>query len=290
MEIRLAVRKRCIYFTNLAISLSFGFGVYAFYSKGKPFIRGFYCDDESIDKPFKKSTIPSLEGSIVIALIQIVCFCFVEFTKIQEKRKLCQKGKVYLKSWLINVVYLILLSLYGSGITMFITDVGKYTIGRPRPHFFSVCKPDWIKLNCTDEFNRKNYFIGDQYCTTTDKAALKAARLSFPSGHSSFSAFAATFLILYIENQLISTKWISMPKLFFQVVIGTAAFYVGLSRITDFKHHPGDVLVGFAIGIFVGIILHLVVRKYCYRGKKLAAVTERSKNCRKESDSIHSVL
>ena len=108
MEIRLAVRKRCIYFTNLVIALSFGLGVYAFYMKGEPFIQGFYCNDESIDKPFKTSTIPSVQGAIVIATLAVFFFASGEFIKVSEKRKICnEEGKKHSRRWLVNVVFLI---------------------------------------------------------------------------------------------------------------------------------------------------------------------------------------
>ena len=272
MQITPLIRKRCIHLINLIIAFSYGFGVYAFHRNGKPFIQGFYCDDESISKPFKKSTIPSLQGSIVIACIAIVCFCVGEFIQISDKRKICNNEKKDLKKWSTDVIFLILLSIFGAGITMFITDIGKYTIGRPRPHFFAVCKPNWLKINCTDSIGLKNYIIGNEFCTTTDPIALKEARLSFPSGHSSFSAFFATFLILYIQLQIKCEKWGSMPKIFIQVILGSAGFYVGLSRVSDFKHHPTDVLVGFIIGIFIGVVLHCIVRKFYYSEEKICSI------------------
>nr|CDS34503.1 lipid phosphate phosphohydrolase 3 [Hymenolepis microstoma] len=45
----------------------------------------------------------------------------------------------------------------------------------------------------------------------------------------------------------------SALQAFIQVCGITAAFYVGLTRITDNKHHPHDVLVGFIIGAAVAI-------------------------------------
>ncbi len=32
-----------------------------------------------------------------------------------------------------------------------------------------------------------------------------------------------------------------------------AGFYVGISRISDYKHHPGDVLAGYIIGLLIGM-------------------------------------
>ena len=32
--------------------------------------------------------------------------------------------------------------------TLLITEIGKHTIGRLRPHFIDVCKPQWDKIDC----------------------------------------------------------------------------------------------------------------------------------------------
>ena len=74
--------------------------------------------------------------------------------------------------------------LVGAAATVVLTDVGKYSIGRLRPHFLAVCKPDFSKLNCTTGFQKN--FITDYECTG-DEDLIKEARLSFPSGHASFA-------------------------------------------------------------------------------------------------------
>ena len=74
--------------------------------------------------------------------------------------------------------------LVGAAVNVVLTDVGKYTVGRLRPHFLAVCKPDFSKLNCTTGFHKN--FITNYECTG-DKDLIKEARLSFPSGHSSFA-------------------------------------------------------------------------------------------------------
>ena len=90
--------------------------------------------------------------------------------------------------------------LVGAGANTVLTDVGKYTIGRLRPHFFVICRPDFKRLNCSSG-SRKN-FITDYECTG-DPGEVREARLSFPSGHSSFSGnctldFSFTMLIFYM--------------------------------------------------------------------------------------------
>lgn len=39
--------------------------------------------------------------------------------------------------------------LFGAAMSQSLTDIAKYSIGRLRPHFLSVCDPDWSKINCT---------------------------------------------------------------------------------------------------------------------------------------------
>ena len=72
--------------------------------------------------------------------------------------------------------------LVGAVVTTILTNVGKYTTGKLRPHFLAVCKPDFSKLNCTTGFQKN--FITNYECTG-DKHKINEARLSFPSGHAS---------------------------------------------------------------------------------------------------------
>ncbi len=46
---------------------------------------------------------------------------------------------------------------------------------------------------------------------------------------------------------------------FLQFGIFTLAFYVSLTRISDYKHHPGDVVAGALVGVFFASINLLVL-------------------------------
>lgn len=39
--------------------------------------------------------------------------------------------------------------LFGAAMSQSLTDIAKYSIGRLRPHFLDVCKPDWKFINCS---------------------------------------------------------------------------------------------------------------------------------------------
>ncbi len=99
--------------------------------------------------------------------------------------------------------------LFGGAVSQSLTDLAKYTIGRPRPHFLTVCAPKVCKgyvavINCTGDpsvvtearyvshckcFNiliSVNFFWNCMWFV--------CHRLSFYSGHSSFGMYCMLFL------------------------------------------------------------------------------------------------
>ena len=98
--------------------------------------------------------------------------------------------------------------------------------------------------------------------------ANKESHLSFPSGHASFSAQAATFVVLYLQTKFITknnsgsgsdssshTSYFSASIISLLAIL--AAGFVSVSRIMDNKHHPTDALAGSLIGILTQICLNL---------------------------------
>ena len=233
---------------------------------GKPYMQGFYCDDTSIDKPYKHETVSISALFILTLLLGVACFIFGKYRRlIQGTNELWLRTcETNYKQLINDVAMLMIIFIYGSIITTFITDVGKYSIGRLRPHYLTVCQPDWLNINCTNTIGRKSIIFGDTICQTNDFKVLKESHLSFPSGHASYSGFSATFLIVFLESQIEYNRWEMLPKYFLQALIGAAAFYVGLSRVTDNFHHPTDVLIGFIIGIFIGIAMHYSLVNFYY--------------------------
>ena len=64
----------------------------------------------------------------------------------------------------------IIVFFFGIAITQLLTEMGKYSIGRLRPHFLHVCQPYNIPANCSAEF------ITEDVCAGEDLVALKQAR------------------------------------------------------------------------------------------------------------------
>merc|ERR1711874_165592 len=98
---------------------------------------------------------------------------------------------------------------------------------------------------------------------------LKEARLSFMSGHSSFSFFCAVFLIIYLQIRVPSinfpntghhsiqktvTMLLNHSRLFWQFGLGILAFWISMTRIADYFHHPMDVVTGCLVGILCAVL------------------------------------
>lgn len=144
--------------------------------------------------------------------------------------------------------------LFGAAASQSLTDIAKYSIGRLRPHFLSVCNPDWSKINCSDGYIENFICQGNE-----DK--VREGRLSFYSGHSSFSMYSMLFLALYLQARM-KGDWARLVRPTLQFGLIALSIYVGLSRVSDYKHHWSDVLVGLIQGAAVAILVALYVSDF----------------------------
>ena len=46
---------------------------------------------------------------------------------------------------------------------------------------------------------------------------------------------------------------------FVQFCLFVLALWICLTRIADYKHHPGDVAVGIAVGVFWALLVHAYI-------------------------------
>lgn len=84
----------------------------------------------------------------------------------------------------------ILWFLFGAACSQLTTDIGKYTIGRLRPHFLDICD---TRIDCnSDTF--KTIYIENFDCHGEKEEKFTDSRLSFPSGHSSLSFYCMVYL------------------------------------------------------------------------------------------------
>ena len=253
----------------------------------EPVKRGFYCDDESIKHPNKKEEISVVECFIIFACIVLLIVPSVELLHVTIFDH-GQNPKVGNIPWVFIELYRIL-GYFGFGAlcTLLTTEMAKYKIGRLRPYFLTVCQISLTEDLCKDE-NKYNKFVTDYTCPG-DAHEVREAMKSFLSGHSSFSFYSATFLIVYLHARLANFRsnqckksytklWMVFRGLkvlrpFLQFGIFSLAFYIALTRINDYKHHPGDVITGMLVGIFFATIILLFLMDLFHRPRIFKAMS-----------------
>lgn len=204
----------------------------------KPYIRGVYCDDESIMYPLKPDTITHGMLAAVTIPCTVIIISSGEAYLVYSKRIYSNSDFNQYVAALYKVVGTF---LFGASVSQSLTDLAKFTIGRPRPNFMDVCRP----TVCTGYMPVIN-------CTGSDLNVTES-RLSFYSGHSSFGMYCMLFLALYVQARL-EAKWARLLRPTIQFFLVAFAVYVGYTRVSDYKHHWSDVLVGLLQGALIAVL------------------------------------
>lgn len=218
-----------------------GFPILIFFIFGSAYERGFFCDDESLMHPFHESTVTSkvlYSVGLGIPILSIIIIEFVRWKLSLDDERSLKFLSYEIPFWVQNCYKYFGIFLFGAACSQLTTDIGKYTIGRFRPHFISVCMPIMPdNSTCSDPINLHRY-IEDFRCGNVNSTArrIKEMRLSFPSGHSSFSMYTMVFAALYLHCRM-TLKGSKLLKHFLQFAFITMAWYTALSRISDYKHH-----------------------------------------------------
>ncbi|XP_041347286.1 phospholipid phosphatase 1-like [Gigantopelta aegis] len=214
-----------------------------------PFQRGFFCSDESLKYPYRDDTVTMVvAGAVGLIAMLITIFVLegirtwiVEHAGTSSTR---EKAISYVKS----VVWNVAVMLFGTAFHFLLVELLKLSIGRLRPHFFDLCKPDFNTINCTSGY------VTHYTCTATvDTKKLNDAHKSFPSGHASFIAYSMTYVIVYLQLRLPRHSF-RLMRASLQFCSAMVALYVCVSRISDYKHHWSDVISGGVIGTLVAVL------------------------------------
>ncbi|TTA69419.1 Phospholipid phosphatase 3 [Bagarius yarrelli] len=119
--------------------------------------------------------------------------------------------------------------------------MAKLSVGRLRPNFLAVCNVTYESLNCT-----LGEYIDNVKCSSSRKEE-EEARKSFFSGHASFAMYTMLYLAFYLQARF-SWRGARLLRPLLQFLLVMLAVYTGLTRISDYRHHPSDVLTGFLQG------------------------------------------
>lgn len=249
----MAINRALLFKVSLDSLATFlvGLPFFLLYFIGDPYKRGFYCDDESIRYPFKESTISSRLLFSVSIISSLVVICTTEYMSLESFR-LGNAGRQPMLQFVWILYHQLIIFAFGALSSQTLTDIAKYSIGRLRPHFIDVCRPDEA-FNCgQNDFK----YIENYVCQGKpgiSKDLMRDARLSFMSGHSSFSAYCAVYIAIYLQNRVKNPK-LALPRAFLQVLVIYLSIYTGFTRISDYKHHWSDVLVGLIQGTLVAAL------------------------------------
>ncbi|XP_034085422.1 phospholipid phosphatase 1 isoform X1 [Gymnodraco acuticeps] len=235
-----------------------------------PYQRGFFCTDDSLRYPFHSSTVTSTVLYTVGFTLPISCMVIGECLLVYLEHL---KSKSSYGSYVSCVYKAVGTFLFGAAMSQSLTDIAKYSIGRLRPHFLDVCRPDWNFINCS---------VGDYIETFTcqgDAKMVNEGRLSFYSGHASFSMYCMLFLALYLQARL-QVEWARLLRPTMQFFLIAASVFTGLSRVSDYKHHWSDVLTGLLQGAIMALLVVFCVSDFFKR--RVAP--------RREEDNPHTTL
>ncbi|KAM5148402.1 phospholipid phosphatase 3 isoform 1-T1 [Mantella aurantiaca] len=226
----------------------------------QPYHRGFYCDDESIKYPIKAGeTINDAVLSAVGILISVLAIIVGEFFRIYYLK---ERSYSFIQNPYVSALYKqVGCFIFGCAISQSFTDIAKVSIGRLRPHFLAVCDPDPTTINCS-----VGVYIQDYQCRGLENKVTEA-RKSFFSGHASFSMYTMLYLVFYLQSRF-TWRGARLLRPLLQFTLLMMAFYTGLSRVSDHKHHPSDVLAGFVQGALVAYCIVFFVSDLFKPSKK----------------------
>uniref|UniRef100_A0A8C9ETP1 Phospholipid phosphatase 3 n=1 Tax=Pavo cristatus TaxID=9049 RepID=A0A8C9ETP1_PAVCR len=198
----------------------------------QPYQRGFYCDDDSIRYPLK--SMETINDAVLCAAGELYRIHYLK-----------EKSHSFIQNPYVAALYKqVGCFVFGCAISQSFTDIAKVSVGRLRPHFLEVCDLDFSTINCS-----KGVYIQNYTCRGSD-SKVQEARKSFFSGHASFSLYTMLYLVFYLQARF-TWKGARLLRPLLQFTLIMMAFYTGLSRVSDHKHHPTDVLAGFAQGALV---------------------------------------
>lgn len=232
-----------------------------------PFKRGFFCNDLSLQYPYKKETYPThslvIIGFIVPAIISIV----LEFKNLKTAKK---------KQILRNIA----IFLFGLLTSFALVEFLKFSAGVHRPNFIDYCKPEMPdKSNCNDEKNVGKYI--DEYKCGNEEAYIES-RVSFPSAHSSISFYSMTYMALYIHSR-VSWSGSFLLKYALEFLCILYATSVSISRVSDYMHSAFDVIFGAIIGVLFALWMVFCVTDI-FKRKRLSECIQESQRVKNQDE------
>ncbi|CAF2994059.1 unnamed protein product [Rotaria sp. Silwood2] len=233
----------------------------------KPVRRAFLCSDLNLyHPPPEKKVFPTwllFTCAIAIPLVIILLSECIRWFYLHRRKvtkvvyELQIRSNIYkIPEWVGNLYIIVGVFLFANCANAFLTNIGKVAVGRLRPHFIPSC---FHKTSYKEFCRDPNEWIVDYNCFAESSSVFKEKdgaydiRQSFPSGHASTAFCGLIFLAFYIHKVWNYRNFGLFPYLM-EMGCFALASYIGITRITDNRHHPTDVLGGAILGTAVAFI------------------------------------
>ncbi|KAL8449584.1 hypothetical protein Emed_003016 [Eimeria media] len=260
--------------------------------------RGFFCNDLDIALPYKPQTvtvpllfaISVVTPVVIVGCMEALLFCIRCVGDRGEKKAKKGIGRLvgrHVPESLVEVYRHLGAFFFAILSCWVLTEVLKNVVGSLRPHFLSVCKPNWEQLVCK---RGGEYVYVSSYECRGEESSVVEARRSFPSGHSSFTFCGMLYTALYLQGRF---KWqraktaphqrhtthaqdgavgeggwragwkrVALERLYWaieaatpclQILLLLVAFFVAATRVVDHYHHIRDVVAGGLVGALTAL-------------------------------------
>uniref|UniRef100_A0A0R3S2S8 AcidPPc domain-containing protein n=1 Tax=Elaeophora elaphi TaxID=1147741 RepID=A0A0R3S2S8_9BILA len=216
----------------------------------EPYRRGFYCNDPTIQLPYKSSTISTPMLFVAVFFLPLIGIVITEICRSQYGKELYSWRGFNFDQILVNSVKYYAYQSLGIVLALLINIPTKFFVGELRPIFLDICNPSYDSSYCRNQTYILNYKCrGNKYNHT-----VKEARLSFFSGHATLAMTVAIFFIIYLQSRIPRKGLAITIKPLVQLFALGLALYTGYTRIIDGMHHLHDVVVGYIVGALLGYI------------------------------------
>ncbi|KAL1005451.1 hypothetical protein UPYG_G00059300 [Umbra pygmaea] len=200
----------------------------------RPHRRGFICGDLSIMYPYLQSeTIPIkllIGGGITITGLSIA---LGECYRVRYQRV---RSNAFIRNLYVS-------SLYKAAALANPDQHGQAWCGGGCDlTSFCVWHHVRLGLNCTP-----GTYVSTITCRQPDHRLEDQARKSFFSGHASFAMYTMLYLAFYLQARF-CWRGARLLRPLLQFFLLLLAVFTGLTRISDYRHHPSDVITGYIQG------------------------------------------
>ncbi|KAJ2783685.1 hypothetical protein GGI15_002497 [Coemansia interrupta] len=202
----------------------------------EPHYQRFSVDDKSISYPYVKPEDQTVTVPMLFFISIVVPAAIIAVFSLGIRRSA--------HDLLVGLLGL----LMGVSLTLMFTNGLKNVVGRPRPNLLARCLP----TPPTEPLHDPPQGLSSiDICTQTDIGVLNEGFRSFPSGHTSLAFAGMTYLMLFLAGKLhIFDRQGHTYKTFVVFTPLLVAAVVGATRVSDYWHHPSDVIAGATIGLF----------------------------------------